>query len=502
MAQAAGLSGPDFGGGVALASIPADGVLLGHVGDTPVLLALVDGQPHAVSASCTHYGGPLAEGLRMGDEIRCPWHHACFSLRSGKAVKAPAFAPLSCWNVEVREGRAYVTGEQAATATAVVADSGAQTQRRVLIVGGGAAGFACAQRLRERGFAGSITMLSADSAPPVDRPNLSKDYLAGSAPAEWMPLQPPAFYVEQAIDLHLGSEAVGLDIRARRVTTRNGDIHHYDALLLATGAEASRIPLPRFDLPNVFTLRTLADADALIRGVADAHAIAVIGSGFIGMEAASALRARGLAVHVVTPEALPLERILGTQLAQHLLDLHQRHDVQFHLQTQAEHFDGHDLRLANGDTLTVDALLVGIGVRPRIQLADDAGLRIQNGIVVDDRLRTAVAGVYAAGDVARYPHAGGMARVEHWVHAQRQGQCVADNLLGDDRAFTDPPFFWTHHYGNDLRYLGHGSGWNRLEVDGDPAANDCLARYYRDDVLVAAATLGRDRELLALQARL
>lgn len=500
MAQAAALSGQDFTAGVALASIPATGVLLGHVDETPVLLALVDGKPHAVSASCTHYGGPLGEGLRVGDEIRCPWHHACFSLRSGKAVKAPAFTPLDCWKVEVEGERVFVRGER------VAADAAAQPVatplQNVLIVGGGAAGFACAQRLRERGFAGRITLLSEDSAPPVDRPNLSKDYLAGSAPAEWIPLQSPAYYREHGIDLHLDCAVTALDLRERRATTRAGERFGYDALLLATGAEASRIPLPRFDLPNVFTLRTLADADALIRGIADAGAIAVIGSGFIGMEAASALRARGLAVHVVTPEALPLERILGARLAQHLLDRHQSHGVGFYLQTQAEHFDGHNLRLTNGDTLAVDALLVGIGVRPRIQLADAAGLRIQNGIVVDDRLRTSVAGVYAAGDVARYPHGGGMARVEHWVHAQRQGQCVADNMLGFDRAFDDPPFFWTHHYGTDLRYLGHGSGWNRIEVDGDPAANDCLARYYRDDVLVAAAAIGRDRDLLALQAQL
>lgn len=500
MAQAAVLSGPDFTAGVALASIPAGGVLLGHVGDAPVLLALVDGKPHAVSASCTHYGGPLAEGLRVGDEIRCPWHHACFSLRSGKAVKAPAFAPLDCWKVDVEGERVFVRGEQVAADTE--AEPVATPLQNVLIVGGGAAGFACAQRLRERGFAGRITLLSEDSAPPVDRPNLSKDYLAGSAPAEWIPLQPPAYYREHGIDLHLDCAVTALDLRERRVTTRAGERFGYDALLLATGAEAARIPLPRFDAANVFTLRSLADADALIRGIADAGTIAVIGSGFIGMEAASALRARGLALHVVTPEAVPLERILGARLAQHLLDLHRSHGVRFHLQTQAEHFDGHSLRLANGDMLAVDALLVGIGVRPRIQLADAAGLRIENGIVVDDRLRTAAAGVYAAGDVARYPHAGGMARVEHWVHAQRQGQCVADNMLGFDRAFDDPPFFWTHHYGTDLRYLGHGSGWNRVEMDGDPAANDCLARYYRDDVLVAAAAIGRDRELLALEAQL
>ena len=221
MAQAAVLSGPDFTAGVALASIPAGGVLLGHVGDAPVLLALVDGKPHAVSASCTHYGGPLGEGLRVGDEIRCPWHHACFSLCSGKAVKAPAFAPLDCWKVEVEGARVFVRGEQ------VAADAEAQPVatplQNVLIIGGGAAGFACAQRLRERGFAGRITLLSEDSAPPVDRPNLSKDYLAGSAPAEWIPLQPPACYREHGIDLHLDCAVTSLDLRERLVNTAAGE---------------------------------------------------------------------------------------------------------------------------------------------------------------------------------------------------------------------------------------------------------------------------------------
>ena len=503
MGNASAVSGPDFSLGVSLAQVPAHGVLAGRVGDDPVLLALVDGAPHAVSARCSHYGGPLGEGLRVGDEIRCPWHHACFSLRSGAALKAPAFAPLDCWQVEVRGDTVFVrTRRDAAASPAAATTVRAQGPRRIVLVGGGAAAYACALRLRERGYDGALVLLGAERDAPVDRPNLSKDFLAGTAPADWIPLQPPAFYAEHAIDLHLDCEVTALDAAAKRVQTDKGEVFDYDALLLATGAEPVRLALPGFDAPNVHVLRSLADAEALLAGLARARTVALLGAGFIGMEAAAALRSRGLDVHVVAPEALPLARVLGPQLATHLLELHRRHGVRFHLQAQAAGFDGRTLQLSDGERLAADLLLVGVGVRPRSALAQAAGLAVDNGIVVDECLRSSVAGIYAAGDVANYPRAGERLRVEHWVHAQRQGQCVADNLLGAERAFADPPFFWTHHYDSELRYLGHGRGWNRIELDGDPAGNDCLARYYRDEALVAAAAIGRDRELLALQAQL
>lgn len=500
MAQTESNPGPDFSTGVALSAIPDSGVLAGHVGDDAVLLAKVDGKIHAVSGSCTHYGGPLGEGLRVGDEIRCPWHHACFSLRTGAAVKAPAFAPLACWQVDIEGDTVFVRRQQEAPHTTVATP--AHAPPRVVIVGGGAAGFACAQRLRERGYSGSITMLSSDSAAPVDRPNLSKDYLAGSAPEEWMPLQPAEFYADKHIDLRLNTDVTALDLQQRQVTTASGEHFGYDALVLATGAEPVQLKLPGFDLPNVYALRTLADTRRLIDGIASAKAVAIVGAGFIGMEAASALRARGLEVHVIAPDELPLGRILGAQLAEHITGMHRSNGVQFHLGCQTESFDGTSLRLSNGQQVKADAVLVGIGVRPRTALAAAANLATDNGIVVNAQLQTGVAGVYAAGDVARYPHADGLARVEHWVHAERQGQAVADNILGDNRAFDDPPFFWTHLYGIDLRYLGHGRGWTRVEVDGSPASNDCLARFYRDSTLVAAAAIGRDKQLLALQPQL
>ena len=495
-------SGPDFGQGIAVSNIPDDGVLAGHVDGTPVLLSRVDGDLHAVSATCTHYGAPLGDGLRVGDEIRCPWHHACFNLRTGEAVHAPAFAALATWRVETVGSQVFV---RAASSDAAAIPSEAsqpcpQHPARIVIVGGGAAGFAAAQRLRSRGYAGSLTMLSADHDAPYDRPNLSKDYLAGSAPEDWIPLQPQAFYDEHAIDLHLGCEVTALELDTRSVTSRDGDVFEYDTLLLAQGAEPIRLKLPGFDSPNVHALRSLADARALIAGVADAKSVAVIGAGFIGLEAASALRERGLDVQVIAREELPLERLLGEALAKHVVGLHREHGVVFHTRCEATDFRDGELLLSDGARLRVDAVLVGVGVKPRTALAEAAGLTVDNGVVVDECLRASAPNVFAVGDIARYPHAGGLARVEHWVHAERQGQRAADNMLGAALAFHVPPFFWTHHYGTDIRYVGHGRGWTTLEVEGSPADGDCLVRYFKDGALVAAAAIGRDQALLEIEA--
>jgi NADPH-dependent 2,4-dienoyl-CoA reductase/sulfur reductase-like enzyme len=370
-----------------------------------------------------------------------------------------------------------------------------------VIVGGGAAGYAAALRLRELGHDGSIAMLSADDAPPCDRPNLSKDYLAGTAPEDWIPLQPRGAYAERGIDLRLGCQVARIDPKAREATTLAGDAFGYDALLLATGAEPRRLNIPGADLPNVFTLRTLADARSIIAAALRAKSVAFVGAGFIGLEAAAALRMRGLDVHVVAPESVPMERVLGREVGSLFADLHRRNGVSLHLGATPAAFDGQALLLDNGTRLLADLLVVGTGVAPRTTLASAAGLQVDIGIVVDSRLQASIAGHYAAGDVARYPHAGELVRVEHWVHAQRQGQAVAANMLGADRPFVDVPFFWTHQYDLELRYTGHGT-WDDVRIEGSLAACDFTARYFRAGRLVAAASCGRDLENLQVEALL
>ncbi|MEO8367210.1 MAG: FAD-dependent oxidoreductase [Pseudoxanthomonas sp.] len=498
--------GPDLVLGVPLSSVPTSGVLAGHVDGEAVLLARLDDGIFAVGGTCTHYGAALAEGLASNGEIHCPWHHACFSLRTGAALKAPAFAPLARWRVETVGDTVFVRGQVDSVEEETVAADSSTHPNRIVIIGGGAAAFAAAERLRGLGFNGSLTMLSADSDPPCDRPNLCKDYLAGTASEDWIPLQPDHFYTERKIDLRLSCEVTAIDKSAREVHTRDGESFGYDALLIATGAEPVRLPLPGFDRPNVFALRSLADARAIVAhivaAVGTAKTVALVGAGFIGMEAAGALRTRGLEVHVVAREAVPMERALGREFGEFITGLHRDHGVRFHLQASPASFDGEVLTLADGTRIPADLLIVGAGVAPRIALAAAAGLAVENGILVDERLQTSVAGIYAAGDVARYRHGTERVRIEHWVHSQRQGQAAAENILGADRVFDDVPFFWTHHYGLDIRYSGHALAWDEVRIEGALAAQDCTARFFHKGELVAAASVGRDQENLAIKAEL
>lgn len=506
-------TGPDLTLGVPLSSIPASGVLAGHVDDAVVLLSRHDDGIFAVGGSCTHYGAPLADGLVVDGEIRCPWHHACFNLRTGRAVKAPAFAALPSWRVELVGDTVFVRNQlEAAKAGAdqrprdsAGADAGGRpgdSPQRIVIIGGGAAGFAAAVRLRELGFSGQLSMLSADGSAPCDRPNLSKDYLAGTAPEDWIPLQSAEFYAEKQIDLRLGCEVTVIDPKSRNVLTRAGEAIPYDTLLIATGAEPVRLTAPWAAHPRVFALRTLADARAIIAASADAKSAVLIGAGFIGMEAAAALRTRGLQVHVVAREEVPMERNFGRELGGLVLRMHQEHGVLFHCKSMVQDYDGECVTLQDGTKVPADLVIVGVGVKPRIELAAAAGLAVQDGILVDQYLRTSIDGIYAAGDTARYPRGSDLVRIEHWVHAERQGQAAAANMLGANQAFADVPFFWTHHYGMDLRYTGHAQPWDEVQIDGTLLAHDCTARYFRDGKLLAAASIGRDRENLAIEAQL
>ena len=494
--------GPDLALGVPLSSLPASGVLAGHVDGSAVLLSRLDDGIFAVSGACTHYGAPLAEGLVVDGEIRCPWHHACFSLRTGAALKAPAFAALTTWRVDIVGDNVFVRAQMDTADTKPAAVTARVDPQRIVIVGGGAAAFAAAGRLRGLGYSGRLSMLSADDAAPCDRPNLSKDYLAGTAPEDWIPLQAAEFYTDRQIDLRIDCEVTAIETESRNVLTRSGERFAYDALLIATGAEPVRLPAPWFGLPNVFTLRSLADARAIVAATAGARSVALIGAGFISMEAAGALRTRGLEVHVVAREEVPMERVLGREFGNFITQLHQEHGVMFHLQSTVSHFDGKMLTLNNGTRIPADLLIVGVGVSPRTDLAAAAGLSVQNGILVDERLQTSAAAIFAAGDVARYRHGSDLIRIEHWVHAQRQGQVAAANMLGADQVFDEVPFFWTHHYDLDLRYTGHAESWDEIRIDGALSARDCTARFFRDGKLLAAVSIGRDLENLSIEADL
>ena len=489
-------TGPDLAQGIARDEIPDGGMLAGHVGEEAVLLARRGNDVLAISATCSHYGGPLADGLMVGDTVRCPWHHARFDLRSGEAIGAPAFNPLPCWRVEQRDGKVIVRGKiEPATGPA---RSAGEKSERVVIVGGGAAGFAAAEMLRREGFAGSVTLLSSDESAPYDRPNCSKDYLAGNAPEDWIPLKPPDFYAQHAITLELGAEVTAIDAKARQVTLAAGRNIAFDKLLLATGAEPVRLDIPGAGEPHVHVLRSLADARAIIAAAKAARSVVVIGASFIGLEVAASLRARELEVHVVAPEQRPMERVLGREFGDFIRALHEEHGVVFHLEETATAIKGRAVTLKGGTTLSADLVVVGVGVRPRTKLAEEAGLAVDRGVLVNEYLETSAPGIYAAGDIARWPdpHTGEKLRIEHWVVAERQGQAVARNMMGQRTRFADVPFFWSQHYDLPINYVGHAEKWDKLEIDGDIAARDCLVRYRRDGKVLAAASIYRDVDSL------
>ena len=495
--------GPDLTLGIPTDTLSDGGMLGGHVGEEAVLLARRGDQFFAIGATCSHYSGPLAQGIMVEDTVRCPWHHACFSLRTGEALHAPAFSPVPCWSTELRDGKVFVRTkkETPAPKAGTIGTPKSGLPGRIVIVGGGAAGFAAAERLRRDQYQGSIAMLSQEDAPPVDRPNLSKDYLAGNAPEEWIALRPESFYSENGIEMRLKADVTRIDVAAREVVLDDGSKVAYDRLLIATGAEPIRLPLPGMDLPHVCTLRSLSDSRAIIERAKTARRAVVMGASFIGLEVAASLRARGIEVHVVAPEARPMERILGRQMGDFVRSLHEEHGVIFHLEDTATVIDDRKVTLKSGGKVDADLVVAGVGVRPRTALAENAGLGLDRGVVVNAYLETSSPGIFAAGDIARWPdaHSGESIRVEHWAVAERQGQTAALNMLGSREKFNAVPFFWSQHYDVSINYVGHAETWDELTIDGDIAARDCLLRYKWKGRVLAVASIFRDVENLMVE---
>ena len=497
---------PDFTAGVPAAAIPDGGMLLGRVGEQDVVLVRRGSELFAVGALCSHYHGPLAQGLVVGDTLRCPLHHACFSLRSGEALRAPALDPIDCWRVEqsgatvrVREKLiANSAAEAAVDAAPAAARRTGSAVRTVVIVGGGGAGLAAAASLRRHGFQGALTMISADDSPPCDRPNLSKDYLLGTAPEEWIPLRTPQFYAEQRIDLVLDSPVTSLDLERHQVQVAGGKQFAFDSLLLATGAAPVRLDIPGAAAAQLCYLRSFADSRVILAKAANAQRVVVVGASFIGLEVAASLCKRGSEVHVVGPEKVPMVRVLGEPAGKFIQQLHEAQGVRFHLGNSVKQANGRQITLSDGTVVDADFLVLGVGVRPSITLAEKSGLAVDRGVSVNEYLETSAPGVFAAGDIARWPdqHSGESIRVEHWVVAERQGQIAAMNMLGLAQKFDAVPFFWSQHYDLTVNYVGHAEHWESAEVDGSFAARDFSISYRSGRRLLAVASVGRDRQSL------
>lgn len=496
------LRGPDGRDGVALSSLPEGEPFAAHADGENLVLVRRGDEVLAIGGTCTHYGGPLAEGLVVGDTIHCPWHHACFSLRTGEAEGAPALSPVARWEVEVRDGRVFATTRHDPEPLDPAGRAPVDSPGTVVVIGAGAAGSAAAERLRQEGHVGRIILVDPEPDAPYDRPNLSKDFLAGDAPSEWIPLRPEGFLGEHGIERVVGAVRT-VDAEARTVELADGRRIGYDALLLATGAAPRRLQVDGADLPHVHCLRSLGDCTRIVSAAEGTPQVVVVGGSFIGMEAAAALRSRGLHVTVVAPDSLPFARTLGPQIGRRILDEHLRHGVEFQLERKVAAITSDEVRLDDGTRLPAGLVVVGIGVEPETRLADLAGAAVEDGVLVDEYLETSVSGVFAAGDIARWPAPvpGDRLRVEHWVHAQRMGQAAARNILGRREPFTDVPFFWTAHFDVAVGYSGYGGGWDT--IDAEEGADGGLAiRFGRGGETVAIATIGRDLENLRVAEEL
>jgi len=493
MAAEADVTGPDLlNEGIPVEDIGDQTPAKGQVDGKQVIVVRTPDGLRAVAGSCTHYGGPLGDGLCVGGQVRCPWHHAIFDLATGEAVGAPALNPIRVYETSERDGRVYVTGPVDAH---VPERTPAANPKSVVIVGSGAAGSAAAETLRRLGYDNPITLIGEEA--PIDRPNVSKDYLAGTAPEEWMPLRSPDYYENHDIELITGKKVTAIDREAMTVSLDHGAELAYGALLLAPGAEPRRLPIPGSDQAHVHYLRTLEDSRSIIAALDGTGHAVVIGAGFIGLEVAASLRQREVGVTVVAPEEVPLVPVIGAKLGGFVQTLHEEHGVFFRLGQTVSEIGPDRVELDGGGTLPADLVVIGVGVTPRTDLAKEAGIEVDDGIVVDERLRTTDPSIWAAGDVAFYPDQNaGPVRIEHWVLAQRQGQAAARNMLGADLPFMDPPFFWSQHYDVPINVTGHAKEWDEEIVRGDPAARDVIVGYRKGGRIQAVATIYRDLESL------
>ena len=499
--QTAELTGPDLAEGIELSELTEGKPLLGHARGESLVCVRKGDEVLVTGASCSHYGGPLAEGLVVDGTLRCPWHHACFSLETGEAIGAPALSPIPCYSI-VRKGTRVSVGEKKEPPERSLA--GGSLPASIVVLGAGAAGAAAVEALRREGYRGPITLVGDEPPGPVDRPNLSKDYLAGNAPEEWIPLRGADFYKELDVELAVGTSVERIDVKGKAVVFQGGRRLEFDALLVATGAAPRRLDVPGAELSHVHVLRTLADSRAIIAGAEGKKRAVVIGSSFIGLEAAASLRHRGLEVSVVSPDTLPLARVVGNELGRFVKTLHEEHGVRFHLGRKPVKITASAVVLDDGSELPAELVVTGIGVSPRTELAKAAGLGVDNGIVVDAEFRASAPGVWAAGDVARYPDpvSGKPARIEHWVLAERQGQAAARSMLGRGKPFTDAPFFWSAHYDVTLSYVGHATEWDRIETKGSLEKRDFAAAFVKGERILAVVTVGRDTLSLRAEAAL
>jgi apoptosis-inducing factor 3 len=471
----------------------------------PIVVARVQGEYFAFGGNCPHYSAHLDEGVLRGHSIMCPLHHACFDIRSGKRLEPPALNDVAHYPIQIRDGSVILTSpNDNVTAPQGKADPAAT--KSFVIIGGGAAGAAAAEELRRGGFTGKITMISAEDYVPIDRPNLSKDYLDGHAKPEWMPLRSKDWYAQRDIDLMLNTRVSSIQPDTHTIFLDGGSSIQYNKLLIATGGIPRHLDkVPGADLQGIYLLRSWADADRIIHAAQEKKQFVIIGASFIGMEVAAALAGgRGASVTVVGLEKLPFAPILGEKIGQMFQAEHEKNNVRFRLDNTVTRFIGNNgtitqVELKNGEVLDADAVIMGVGVRPATDFLRESGLKLDEkdaSVLVNEHLQSSAPDIYAAGDIARHDGV----RIEHWRVAQQHGMVAAQNMLGEVPTISQHvPFFWTMQWDIALRYVGHAAKWDEIIYRGSPEQKKFIAFYLNNGELKAVAGCGHDAEMDAIE---
>ncbi|WPN57795.1 FAD-dependent oxidoreductase [Pseudomonas sp. P9_31] len=483
------------------ADVPLDRGLEVRIDKMKIVLLRVGDQLRAYQGKCPHAGAPLAKGALCEGRLICPWHKAAYRLEDGALFEPPSLDSLRRYPLEVRDDEVWVDDQPMPSPSTPPVDD----KRTFAIIGAGAAGTACAAALREKGFGGRVLLIDREPEAGYDRTVLSKFVIAGEMPPDEVPpLRDEDFYREQRIE-RINSDVLGLDTPNRTLRLADGQSLSYDAAVIATGGIPKSLSLPGTDLPQVFVLRSKAQAQQILKTAKPGQRAVIVGDSFIGLESASSLRQYGLDVTVLARHAIPFKAQFGDAVGKAIRALHEANGVVFHTDGEAAKIEGtgkvEAVLLDNGQRIAADLVLVGIGVTPATApFADlpkekDQSLKVDGGMRVTD-------GLWAVGDIATFPLNGQPQRIEHWRLAQQQARIAAANMLGGDERYLDVPYFWTWHFGKNYDYLGHAEAWDEVEFKGDPEHPPFIGLFGKNGVVAAAVACDQERAMAMLAERM
>jgi NADPH-dependent 2,4-dienoyl-CoA reductase/sulfur reductase-like enzyme/nitrite reductase/ring-hydroxylating ferredoxin subunit len=495
-----------------LSQLRADRAERVMIDDEPILLVRDGDTVHAYAADCPHAGAPLEQGALCNGRIICPWHKANFDVATGNVLEPPALIALDRYPVVVSGDDVMVTPER------ILQPVRGATAREphYVVIGAGAAGAAACAALREYGFEGRITLVGGEAHAPYDRTALSKFVPSlEMAPADVPPLLAPDWLPKHDVE-RIVAKLVRLDVPARTIHFETGGTLIYDSALLATGSVPKIPDIPGCELSGVHVLRNLDDATALIDALGDNDQqdqrdqqpepaqVAILGSSFIGLETASALRKRGVPVTVISPEKIPFAKQFGERAGAMFRELHERNGVVFHLDAKVVSLEGdegnvHEVMLESGEHVAADVVLLGTGVAPATGFVEGLPLHKDGGVIVNAGMQAAP-GLYAAGDIAVFSLHENQepVRIEHWRVAQQHARIAAQNMCGARNRYAGVPYFWTYHFGKRFEYLGHASEWDEIVIDGELERQQFVALYVKDGSVAAVLACEREAQTARL----